>query len=335
MDNSAFNYAVGRIRALETKLLSPGDVERMLSAKDADDAYRIFSDFDFGGSLGEAKKTEDFQLVINSELAETKKLLTKIVHFNLVWVLEILWVRYDFHNLKTALKGKFMGWDREKTLEMMLDLGSVPAEVMLDFGKNDIIPNEMRHRFIVAKEIAENIYAKTQDLRQVEYALDKDLHDLKLALAKKARNQFLLEFVQKEIDLFNLVSYFRIKEVHDGMKFEEVHTEGGTLNAGFFALEEDKFMEKLRRSDYARIALAYDIFKKEGGDFAAIEREGDDLLLSHMQKSKHTPFGPEPIFAYYWAKKNNARVVRMIMVGKLAGLPQEKIRRRLRKLYSE
>lgn len=335
MNYSAFNYAIGRVRALETKLLSSGDVERMLSARDADDAYRIFSDFDFGSSLGEAKKTVDFQKVVNSELAGTKKLLTLIVHSEIAWVLEILWIRYDFHNLKTALKSRILGWDTEKTEEMLLDLGSIPAHLMLDFGKNGIKHKLITERFERAIQKAEKAYAETQDLRFLEYVLDRDLHDLKLALAKKARNTFLLEFVQKEIDLFNLVSYFRIKKVHNNLKFEDVGASGGTLDLEFFAQSEEKMLEKLARSDYKNIALAYTIFCKNEGDFAAIEREGDDLLLSHMKKSKHTPFGPEPIFAYYWAKKNNARVVRAIMVSKLAGIPQDKIRKRLRRLYSD
>jgi len=335
MNFASFNYAVGRVRALETKLLSSGDVERMLSAKDADDAYRIFSDFDFGNSLGEAKKSADFQRVVNSELSATKNLLTSIVGFEVVWVLEILWLRYDFHNLKVALKSRILDWDNEKTQEMLLDLGSIPANIMLDFGRNNIPHKSIGERFTRALAKAEASYEKTHDLRFLEYTLDCDLHHLKVSLAHKARNAFLLEFVQKEVDLYNLISYFRLKQASHNLDFADIYAHGGSFELAFFRQEENKILEHLARSHYKNIALAYELFRKENGDFALIEREGDDLLLAHMKRSKHTAFGPEPIFAYYWAKKNNARIVRTVMVSKLAGLPQEKIRKRLRRLYSD
>lgn len=338
MDSSAFSYAVGRVRALEAKQLAPGDVERMLGAKDAYDAYRIFNDIEFSTHIGAANEIHDFQKVIDAELADTKKLLTSIVHPDLVWVLEILWIRYDFHNLKTALKGNILNWSAEETKGMMMDeLGAISTEHMYDFVTGGSVGDLIDERYILAKEKAEKAYEESKDIRSVEYVLDRDLHTLKYHLAKKSKNKFLLDFVQKEIDAYNIITYFRLKgEISEfEVGFEDLFVDNGKVSYEKFFNDKEKTIEGLLRTDYYRMAKAYELYNKNEVDFAALEREGDNMLVEHMQQTKHTPLGPEPIFAYYWAKKNNARVIRMVMVGKLAGLSEDSIRKRLRKLYAD
>ena len=44
-------------------------------------------------------------------------------------------------------------------------------------------------------------------------------------------------------------------------------------------------------------------------------------------------YGPEPLIAYFLAKKNNALIVRMILVNKLNKIEPEEIKDRLRDLY--
>lgn len=337
MDHSAFNYAVGRIRALETRLLSPGDVERMLAARDPQDAFRVLSDFDFSQSLGEAKSVTEFQKVLNAELYDTKKLLTSIVHSDLAWITEILWIRYDFHNLKVSLKAKLLNWNETKAQSMLLDLGSVPAKDILAFGLHGIT-DHIRPRFVRAAQDALQAYENSgpaSDFRALEYSLDRDLHTLKIALAHRARNHFLQEFVKKEADIYNIITFFRQQFPDTHANFANLFVHGGTIPYEVFTLEEEKMLEALRTTVYGPLIRAYETFGETKEDFTALERAGDTVLLEHMLTTKHTPLGPEPIFSYYWAKKNNARVVRMIMVGKLAGLPQAKIRSRLRRLYSE
>ncbi|GAG29441.1 unnamed protein product, partial [marine sediment metagenome] len=43
--------------------------------------------------------------------------------------------------------------------------------------------------------------------------------------------------------------------------------------------------------------------------------------------------GPEALIAYFLAKKNNALIIRMILINKLNAVDPEEIRIRLRKLY--
>ena len=334
MDSSAFNYAVGRVRALEVSLLTPGDVERLLGAKNIEETYRVFCSLGFSSNQIFPNKPDKFQEVLNSELINTKKLLISIVHPDLAWVLKILWIRYDFHNLKVALKAKILGWTDEEAKKMLLDLGSVSAEEMYNFGKNGVRSKNISDRFIhTASDAGQAYYNNNNNLRALEYAIDQDLYELEIALANKSNNQFLIQFVQTEIDVFNIVTYFRLLHSENNLKFDNFFSTGGALARSSFSDKTEQTIEKLNNTKYSRMIRAYQLYAKTDEDFAAMEREGDDMLVDYMRQTKHTPLGPEPIFAYFWAKKNNMRVLRMIMVGKLVGLPHDKIRTRLRKLY--
>ena len=52
-----------------------------------------------------------------------------------------------------------------------------------------------------------------------------------------------------------------------------------------------------------------------------------------MQKAKYIPFGEQPLLGYISAKDNEFTAVRIILTGRLADLPADVIRERLRNAY--
>jgi len=52
-----------------------------------------------------------------------------------------------------------------------------------------------------------------------------------------------------------------------------------------------------------------------------------------MKDAKYVSFGPEPVIAYIFAKENEIKLIRIIMVGKINGIDGEVIRERLRENY--
>ena len=89
-----------------------------------------------------------------------------------------------------------------------------------------------------------------------------------------------------------------------------------------------------RGTDYFEIAQkgldAFDKFKS----FVYIEKYADEHLMLMAKRARYSAFGPEALLAYFFAKQNNAQIIRMIMVGKLNGLPEETMRERLHELYT-
>lgn len=141
-----------------------------------------------------------------------------------------------------------------------------------------------------------------------------------------------------QIDLNNIKMFVRIKAIGYQRDFlKKAFIEGGSLDYGFFsdAMDDpvDSLIDKLAMSDYSNVVA-------EGlGDYSKtkslmrFEKLSDDFLLNYVKKGKYVAFGIEPIVGYIMAKENEAKLIRIIMVGKINHMENEVIRERLRDVY--
>ena len=66
---------------------------------------------------------------------------------------------------------------------------------------------------------------------------------------------------------------------------------------------------------------------------SAFERWCDNQLIESIKPQKYNPFSAGPLVAYLLARENEIKTVRIILTGKLNGLPDERIRERIREMY--
>ena len=59
----------------------------------------------------------------------------------------------------------------------------------------------------------------------------------------------------------------------------------------------------------------------------------NDYIVKIMKDAKYVSFGPEPVIAYIFAKENEIKLIKIIMVGKINGMVPGLIRERLRDNY--
>ncbi|TET79445.1 V-type ATP synthase subunit C, partial [candidate division TA06 bacterium] len=65
------------------------------------------------------------------------------------------------------------------------------------------------------------------------------------------------------------------------------------------------------------------------GSFSRLEKADDDYLMGYLRLTKMVTFGIEPLYTYLLVKENEVKSIRMVMVGKLYGIPGQMIRERL------
>jgi V/A-type H+-transporting ATPase subunit C len=70
-----------------------------------------------------------------------------------------------------------------------------------------------------------------------------------------------------------------------------------------------------------------------GGGLTRFEKLVDDAVNAYVGGAKYTAFGEAPVIGYLAAKDTEFTAVRIIMTGRLAGLPADTIRERLRESY--
>ena len=69
------------------------------------------------------------------------------------------------------------------------------------------------------------------------------------------------------------------------------------------------------------------------GSVSLFEKLSDNFIMSLLKGAKIMTSGVEPIIAYIYAKENEIKLIRIIMVGKLNNISAEVIRERLRDSY--
>ncbi|MFC1733645.1 V-type ATPase subunit [candidate division KSB1 bacterium] len=329
MSNNRADYAyiIGRLRALETRLPTSNILERMIEATSSEEAFRVLNDLTFvSGSIGEHVSAE-FQTVLTKSIQKMARLIAKMApnpH-----VIKFLWLKYDFHNLKVALKARLVGHGYADVNHALVDLGTLSAEDWERFcleGKIIHLTEDLHGTMDDAKKQ----YEKTEDPQIVDLIVDKHYLEATLVMAKRFESLLTVGYLERLIDLTNLKSFIRSKELNkDEDYFDVVLLHGGRVPASIF-LESfkkgyEEFKQLLERKMYSdEMVLVLDEFLKEK-TLLSVEKKISEILQEYMEESKKISFGPEPVFAFFWKFENHMQILRTILVGKFNQLPNEDI----------
>lgn len=322
-----YAYIIGRLRALETRLPTVNIVERMIEAGSAEESFRVLNDLTFvSGSIGE-HGVEDFQIVLTKATQKMIRLLAKMSPSS--DINPFLWLKYDFHNLKITLKARLAGHGYADVSHALIDLGTLTPEAWELFileGKIPPLTQEMQNTI---KE-ASSQYEKTSDPRMVDQIVDKHYLEEVLSMAKAFKSPLTMGYVQRLIDLTNLKTFIRCKELKkDQAYFEAVLLHGGRVALSVLIENYSKGYEELkqvleRKMHSEELATSLDEFLKSK-TFLSVEKKASQLLQHYMEESKKMSFGPEPVFAFFWKFENHMQILRTILVGKLNQLPVDDI----------
>ena len=365
--NYAFAYSVGLVRTLETKLLNENEVERMMLAKDAKEAFKILNETDYADNKTGIENPADFQEVLSEGISDIKNILKKVSPSS--QILNIVWLQYDFHNLKTLVKAKHTGKSYEEVKHLMSNLGGIKPkklqslvmdeeEVLLKIGEKEHAVAYLKKHI---KKV-ETIWEERKDPQAIDFYLDQKLVRMMYSFTINKQSYFLSEqlrpmirfsgtllkaqpeitflhrYMKKFIDLNNIRLFFRMKlQKKEYDWFFLAYFRDGNVPIGkykdAYSKKLSEFPETMKHTQYGK--LIEDGFKhfEEEGSLLYLETLIENKLTDHLKEAKQMAFGPQPLVSFFLAKLNNALVIRMIMVHKLNNVNPEEIRKRLRKLY--
>ncbi|GAB6169459.1 V-type ATP synthase subunit C [Clostridium carnis] len=332
MDVMQFTQAISRIWVLETKLLDKAKIDRMIEASSAEEALKILGETDYSNVMGNVKRPEDYEEILTSELKRTYNLVYELSPVKSI--VDIMSVKYDYHNVKVMLKGKALGKDFSSMFIPLgkLDLHEINRKIDGDNIKG--LPNLLGEAVLKTLKVFED----TKDPQQIDIVMDRYMFK-ELVNIKNALNYgFTDKLIKALIDSTNIRTLLRIKKQNKGRDFaEEVIVEGGDIDKSrlisLITESPENIMAKLQSTIYSDMA-------KEGiesyiaTDSAnLLEKLSDNYIMNLMKDSKLVTFGPERILSYIYAKETEIKIIRIIMVGKLNNIAEEVIRERLRDIY--
>lgn len=321
-------YISARIHAMENKLLTRERMERMLSARSAEEASKVLAECGYGDfpSLTPAAIEHTLDAARLALFAELRRAAPDPA------IVDVFCIKYDYHNAKVLLKAEATGQSPD---ELLLDAGRYPAaRLKEDYVQGDL--SRYSAAFAQAVAQAKELLASSGDPQSADLLLDRAYYTEMLAAAKAARSPFLEGYVRLSIDSVNLRSVVRAARMGKGPDFlrRVLLPEGNVktdslLAAGAGAAD----LAGVFAHTYLTAAAQEGAEAMRGGSLTQFERLCDNALTAYLSQGKRVAFGEHPLIGYLYAKENELTTIRIILTGRLAGLDAETIRERLRESY--
>lgn len=302
-------------------MLSGGTYERLLDAPTFGEQKRVLSDSPYGRFLEEAETVEGIERGLGLALDE---LYGFLVTANLPSpVIRFFRVRYDYANLEARLKAELLGVPVE---DLLVGLGTVPIEVVK--GSAAQLPKFLRDIYmsLSAEDCA---VSEEQITGVVDHALFEDLN----TAAKSSKSRFLTGLAALMVDLANVKALLRARSKN----WRAPDAEALLLDGGNTPLAE---LMKLYPVPITEIA---ELLSKRGplkgvpadriADLGNYDVLADDLIVRYLKRARMVAAGPEPVIGYVMARQAEVMMLRMLLIGRLSGVPTEVLRRRLRERY--
>ena len=315
-----YTYSVARVRAREAALLTPQDIDQLLSADGYESALRYVRDRGYRSHDG-----ADVEDITRAARRDMWEFLADLAGED---VMRVLRLPIDYHNIKASVKAVFSGMDGE---DLLLDDGTVDKNLILDSVKRREYA-DLDKRIAEVCEEAMALILRTQDGQACDIYIDKAMLAAVEAAAADSGDGFIRRYADLLIDTANLKTAYRCAVTERSLSFaENAVYHGGTLDASALAAAAASGLEALH-DVLAPTAYSGSVEAMRAGA-AALEKWCNDEIMRFMDAARWESFTAAPIVAYYYAKSAEISAVRLILSGKRNRLDDNMIRERVPRTY--
>ncbi len=316
-----------RIKAMETGLLTRERMEQVLEARSDEEAVKILQECGYPELDARSPEAMDAALSAARE-ATLSDVLDGAPDPRYI---DIFKLKYDYHNIKAVLKAAAMNVSPDS---MLMDMGRVPAAALKEAvltGRLDELPEGLAAAAAEAKEVLDT----TRDPQLSDIALDRRCYQEMAAVAEETGSAFLAGYVKIQIDAANLRSLVRTLRMGKGGEFlKTVLLEGGDIGTDAVAAAGNSgALQELYGPTALQAAAEAGAEALRGGPLTAFEKLCDDAVGEYLAGAQFVPFGEAPLLGYLAARETEYTNIRILLMGRGAGLPAEVIRSRLRNGY--
>lgn len=317
----SYGFAVGRVRVLEGRLLSNATLERLLDARSFEEQRRIVADTDYGSFLQEARTVGDVETSLDGYI---ESLLRFVETARLPGaVSEYFRIKFDYQNLKARLKADALG---VSVADMLVGHGTVDPSVFA--GPLESLPPVFRSLVARTRGTDGSI-----DRTRVDVVVDTAMAAASLEAARASKCELLVDIALLETDLTNVKTVLRARSLGWPAPEAAESLAGG----GRLAPETLMRAYSLSPADMAdRLAAHSSLLGLSTEDLGSLERfdvAADNAIMRVARRAHMSATGMEPVIGYVTARRSEVVILRTLLVGKIAGLSPDDLRRRVRDLY--
>ncbi|MDZ4063450.1 MAG: V-type ATPase subunit [Coriobacteriia bacterium] len=320
-DPIRYGFAVGRVRVLETRLLSRSHFERLLDAPSFAEQKRVLSETVYGGYLESATTADDVERAVDRALADVYEDFLESANLPASMV-RFFRTQHDFENLRGMLKAEAVGIPAD---ELLNDLGSIPAEDFLSGSLPQwLVKVERRVRSAIERD------DETLPVDLVDPAVDAEMYVEMCEVAGESTSDHIREIAQLGADLANIKAFLRTRS----RNMPVAEAERFFVPCGHVPIARFIALYRLPLVDAAAQLAALPALRV--ADPAALLDPGrvdvlvDVALARRLRGALMVAIGPEPVIGYVYARRAEASTLRMLLIGKLSGVNTDVLRARLR-----
>ncbi len=318
-----------RIKAMETGLLTRERMEQVLEARSNEEAVKILQEC--GYPELDPSDPEAMDAALSAVRQETLSDLSDGAPD--ARYIELFKLKYDYHNVKALLKAEAMGTDPSR---MLMDMGRVPVKELrqaLQTRELDAMPAMLAQAAAEAREVLDT----TRDPQLSDIALDRWYYREMAAVAEETGSAFLRGYVRTVVDAANLRALVRALRMGKNREFlSGVLAQGGDIAPDAVlavAAAQGGGMRELYGPTRFAAAAEAGADALEGGALTEFEKLCDDAVGDYLAGAQYVPFGEAPLVGYLAARETEYTNLRILLMGRGAGLPADVIRSRLRASY--
>ncbi|WP_241426678.1 V-type ATPase subunit [Dysosmobacter acutus] len=322
-------FLSSRIKAMENSLLSRDRLEELLESRSEEEISKTLEEC--GYPKLSAQHPEEMDEALSAARQEMLEDLSGFAPDGRY--LELFRIKYDYHNLKVLLKAQAMETDPG---HMLMNLGRVDTALLRgaeESGELDELPRALAEGYVEAKEVLQT----TGDPQLSDVVLDRRCYREMRDLAESTGSDFLVGYVKTMIDAVNLRTLVRTLRMGKSPEFlSGVVFEGGTVPADAvcaIAVSGGSNMGEAYASTVLAEAAEAGAAALSGGPLTRFEKLCDDAVSDYLADAKYVAFGEAPLVGYLAARETEFTNLRILLMGRAAGLSPEIIRERLREAY--
>lgn len=331
-----------RVRAKKAKLLRADTYQKMLLMS-VSEIGRMLGESEYRREITEYGSTmEGASLIEFATYRNLAACLKDVLHYcnsELREMVASYLGKWDAHNVKVVLRGRYASMSAEETEGQLIAAGSFSLDFLRKLMHlervEDVLAAVIKAGLPLSRDAAES-YLKTRRLSTLEDDIDKGHYRklLQTATDEEAKSVFIT-FVRREIDVRNLQTVLRLKTEGLAPQQKLPYLVPGGLDFGMRSLRQlaelatvEEMINAIRaRRRYASAIQADGKYGRGWADIRPVAIGLDRMHATESQKMERLyPLSILPVLDYMLRKELEVKNIRIVARGKESGLSAEEIR---------
>lgn len=325
-----FAYAVSRMHSIENKMIGMEGLGRICESESIDEAYKILTDYGYSIDIVHLSTYND---ILKCEMDKTLELVKKNIPDHTY--INIFLLKSDYHNLKVLLKAERLEAEYD---DLLLESGVYTKDSMVEYIRERYYSKLTRNMRSAIDEVLD-IFGKTNDPQMIDIIFDRAYFADCLEIAGTLRSGFLTDYFKMLIDITNIKSFIRVRNLELGFELLlKVLIDGGSIESKFyldrFDSQKEKIISEFKFTKYSDLMVEGIEGTNENTSLSLFDKAADEYIINAIKRCRYGVFGIEPVLAHIVAKEYEILNVRIALSGVINNIKPEKLKERLRITYA-